>query len=563
MQKSLNILMVEDSENDALLTVLELRRSGYAVTFERVDTAAAMQAALRRGPWDVVISDFAMPRFSGPAALQLLTVSGLDLPFIIVSGAIGEDVAVEAMRSGAHDYLMKGKLARLAPAVERELREAEVRRERRRAEENLLKAHAELEQRVQERTRELALANEKLRGEVAERLRTEAELTLAKGQAETANQAKDQFLAVLSHELRTPLAAVLLTSSLLERRRDLPPDVHADVQAITRDIKLEARIIDDLLDLTRIARGKLQFDFRPTDLHVLIEQAADLCRRGAGAEIQFDLHAGQHFVRGDAGRLQQVLCNLLSNARKFTPPDGRIMVQTANARAGTITVDVIDTGVGIEAEHLPRIFTAFEQGDGDRGRQFGGLGLGLAISRAITDAHGGTISARSAGKGRGATFTLELVTVTPALTPEPGSAASDVTPPQRVLRILIVDDHESTLRAMAKLLYGAGHEVRTATNIERAMHVAEQERFDLLVSDLGLPDGSGFALMRTLHERYGIQGIAVSGYGMEDHLRQSKAAGFAEHLTKPVDSRALEAAVQRVARLNPAPGADGRTPNPP
>lgn len=540
MQRSLGVLIVEDSEDDALLLLRELRRGGYEVTTERVDTAAAMKSALARGRWDVVIADHSMPQFSALAALQVLKESGLDLPFIIVSGAIGEDVAVEAMRGGAHDYLMKDKLARLIPAVDRELREAEVRRQRRQVELDLRRAHDELEQRVKERTLELAQANE--------------ELQRAKVEAETANQAKDQFLGVVSHELRTPLAAVLLTSSLLDKRRDLPSDVHADIETICRNVELEARIIDDLLDLTRIARGKLQFDFQKTDLHRLIRQAAEVCRHGAGAKIQMALSAKRRFVRGDPARLQQVFWNLLSNARKFTPADGQITVRSADARDGKIRVEVVDTGVGIDPESLPRIFAAFEQGNSAQARQLGGLGLGLAICKAIVDAHGGTISAFSAGENRGATFTLELDAVggatqrKPRARPRAAQGSGD-----SGLRILLVEDYPSLLNIMVRLLVDSGHQVQTATDVRSALELAAQEPFDLLISDLRLPDGNGYDLMRILREKHELKGIALSGYGSEDAIRKSQEAGFAEHLTKPVDAEAVEAAIRSVMGSRPAP----------
>jgi signal transduction histidine kinase len=560
VQSILRALIVEDSEDDALLVLRELRRGGYDVVSERVDTPAAMKAALAKEPWDLIIADYAMPQFSGLAALKMLQENGRDLPFIIVSGAIGEDVAVEAMRAGAHDYLIKGNLARLLPAVERELREAEVRRERRQAEEELRRARDELEQRVEERTRELAQANENLRREVVERQRAEAELKLAKEAAEAANTAKDQFLGVLSHELRNPLTAVLLMSSLLEKRRDLPRDVHEDIENIRRDAELEARIIDDLLDVTRIARGKLRFDFQTTDLHLLIRKAADICGFGVGAAIRLRLSAKARFVHGDPVRLQQVFWNLLSNARKFTPVDGRIEVRSSNVGDGKIRVQVIDTGMGIDPEFMPRLFTQFEQASSGRDRQFGGLGLGLTICRAIAEAHGGTISASSEGQGRGATFTLEMRAVVPLKPKAPDRQTCRANPPMRSLRILLVEDHKSTLNATARAIQDWGHVVQTAMSVQSAIQIAERERFDLLLSDLGLPDGSGHDLMRELQGRYGLKGIAISGYGMEGDLRRSKEAGFSEHLTKPVDFTALAAAITRLTGPESAPGAAGPPP---
>jgi signal transduction histidine kinase len=546
VQRPLGVLIVEDSEDDALLVARELRRGGYDVTAERVDTADGMRAALARGGWDAVIADYSLPQFSGLAALQVLKDSGLDLPFILVSGAIGEDVAVEAMRCGAHDYFMKGKLARLAAAVERELREAEVRGRRRQAEEDLRRAHEELEQRVEERTRELARTNDDLRRATAE--------------AKRANQAKDEFLGVLSHELRTPLAHVLLASSSLAKRRDLPADVQAEVQDMRRNIELEARIIDDLLDVTRIARGKLLFKFKTADLHESVRQAADLCGHGAGAKVELRLAAKSHFVHGDAARLQQVFWNLLNNARKFTPPDGHIQVGSSQTPEGRIQVQVSDTGVGIAAQSLERIFAAFEQGSRDTARQFGGLGLGLAICKAIVVAHGGTISAASAGKGHGATFTVQLPvlerTTRPAR-PRPTEEARGAARPG--LRVLVVEDDPSMRRILARVIPDMGYEVQTVGAIEAAVEVVQRERFDIMISDLRLPDGNGCELMRRLRATSDLRAIALSGSGLEEDVRRSLEAGFTEHLTKPIDLETLEAAIQRVVEA----GETGRTPGSP
>ena len=321
MPRLLAVLIVEDCEDDALLIVRELKRGGYEVVFERVDTAAAMQTALSQRNWDIIIADYAMPHFSGLAALKLLKECRQDLPFIIVSGAIGEDVAVEAMRLGAHDYLIKGKLARLVPAVERELRDAEERHQRRRAQEELRAAHAELEKRVAERTAELAQANEKLREEIAERQRIAEELKVA-------NQAKDRFLAVLSHELRTPLTPVLLTASLLERRGDLPPDVIEDVRTIRNETELEARIIDDLLTHPRGAR---QDEVRvPPPRYSSTGPPPSIAAAYEGVKIEMELTAEQPMVVGRFCACSRCssTCSIL---RKFTPADGLITAPVQSA----------------------------------------------------------------------------------------------------------------------------------------------------------------------------------------------------------------------------------------
>ena len=389
----------------------------------------------------------------------------------------------------------------------------------------------------------------------------------ARAEAERANKAKDEFLAVLSHELRTPLTPVLLTTTLLEGAPGLPPELRDDLLTIRRNVELEARLIDDLLDLTRIARGKLQLDLQTTDLHSLIRSAADICHQGDELRLTLELQATRHHVRGDPARLQQVFWNLLSNAHKFTPTGGSITVRSrSTAPDERIRVEVIDTGVGIDPRALPRIFAAFEQGH-EVGRRFGGLGLGLAITKALVDAQGGRITAHSDGPGRGATFVVELPTVR-APTPAPlggtpaqpandlndsaanaraRASASAATPTStRALRILVVEDHEPTRCVMTKLLADLGHLPVSAGGIESALRAVESNPIDLVISDLGLPDGTGHELMRAIRRRFDIRGIALSGYGMEEDLRRSEEAGFAEHLIKPVDLGRLEAAIRRV-----------------
>ena len=363
--------------------------------------------------------------------------------------------------------------------------------------------------------------------------------------AERAGRTKDEFLAVLSHELRTPLTPVLLIVSRLERSLELPESIREDVASIRRSIELEARLIDDLLDVTRISRGKVRYDFQTVELHALVRSAMSICCGDDKLPVSADFAASRTLVHGDPGRLQQVFCNLLNNAWKFTPPGGSVAVHTENADR-FIRVDITDTGPGIDPEVLPRIFEAFEQGDAARARRFGGLGLGLAISKAMVDAHEGRISASSQGHGQGARFRVELPTVSAPLSAGRDPANLPAHPvEQRKLRVLVVEDHPSTLRALAKLLSAMGHEVDGATSVADGLRVAGEGRYDLLVSDLSLPDGTGYDLMRQLRSTLGLRGIALSGYGMEEDIARSREAGFAEHLVKPVDLQTLQAAIGR------------------
>ena len=383
----------------------------------------------------------------------------------------------------------------------------------------------------------------------------------AQAEAEAANRSKDQFLAVLSHELRTPLAPVLTLASALEADRSLPPQLRDDLELIRRNVELEVRLIDDLLDLTRVARGKLVLDVETVDVHAVLRNTVRCCSADElarkGLTLETDLSAACPFVRVDAARLQQVFWNLLNNAIKFTPDGGRVKVSTSNeptapgSAPSRLIIEVSDTGVGIASELLPKVFDAFEQGADQVTRQFGGLGLGLAICKALVDAMGGRVSARSDGPGMGATFRVELEPVespaaADAAPTAPGAADGDgvtkETPDGRSLRILVVDDHVDTSRVMARLLSRVGYHVRTAGTVRAAVDAMRSEPADLVISDLGLPDGHGHDLMRRLRESHdGLKGIALSGYGTDEDVRKSHDAGFASHLTKPTDiDRLLE-----------------------
>ena len=316
---------------------------------------------------------------------------------------------------------------------------------------------------------------------------------------------------------------------------------------IERNVSLQARLIDDLLDLTRITKGKLQLNLEAADVREAINRVVEICRDDIGDKqllLMVDLPPRDFFARADSARLQQVLWNLLKNAIKFTPAGGKITVRAACDDA-RVRVEMTDTGIGIEPDALPRVFNAFEQGHG-AGHRFGGLGLGLSISRALAEAHGGTLDAFSAGRDRGATFVLTMpVAPRPARSPVTPAAPAPAAPAEKKpLRILLVEDHPDTARIMLRLLQGANYDVVWAATIEAALVAVEAQRFDLLVSDLGLPDGSGIDLMRRLRAQYDLKGIALSGYGMEEDVQKSRDAGFVEHLTKPINMHALQRAIE-------------------
>lgn len=381
------------------------------------------------------------------------------------------------------------------------------------------------------------------------------DLSAARDEAERANRAKDDFLAALSHELRTPLNPVLLLAGEGAVNPTLPERVRADFSVIRKNINLEARLIDDLLDLTRIARGKLQLDKLRCDLHAILQDAianvqGDLAEKRTRLTQSFQ--AGAAAVEGDPVRLQQVFWNVLKNAVKFAPAGGQVEVRTRNIGENRIAVQVIDSGIGLMAEEIEHIFDAFSQGEHVYAREsvrYGGLGLGLSISRMLVEMHDGKIRAESDGPGHGATFTVELPSLAPDRPSEP-SAPSDTAPvtfpdgKAARRRVLLVEDHEDTLAAMAFLL-GRKYEVVTASTGKAARARAGEGVFDIVVSDIGLPDEKGYDLMAHLQKTHGLRGIALTGYGMEDDVQRSRDAGFIDHLTKPVEFVTLERALAR------------------
>jgi PAS domain S-box-containing protein len=399
----------------------------------------------------------------------------------------------------------------------------------------------------------------KIARDITEKKRVDTQLREAKEAAEAANQAKDRFLAVLSHELRTPLTPVLLTVSSLLQDEAAPAELRSILEMIHRNVALEARLIDDLLDVMRIARGKMRFHLETVDAHDLIRQTAEICRADVHAgelTLTLDLSAEESHVQADPARLQQVFWNLLKNAVKFTPAGGTIAIRSRNVQPSApgqsgarLIVQVIDSGIGIEPDFLPKVFDAFEQGErSPHDRKYSGLGLGLSISRSVVQALGGQLSVASAGKNRGSTFTLELDSVdVPAPAPAAAKPPVPPLPPASAMKILVVEDDPATLNALSLLLGRLRYRVTKADTIASALKAAAEDDFDLVISDLGLPDGNGYELMNQLRARRSLKGIALSGFGMDDDIRKSREAGFDEHLIKPIDFQTLEAAVQSLS----------------
>jgi PAS domain S-box-containing protein len=390
----------------------------------------------------------------------------------------------------------------------------------------------------------------KVARDIGERKRAEEKLQAAKIAAEKASKAKDDFLAQLSHELRTPLTPALVAASYLAEHEDLLPEFREEVSAIWRNVQLEAHLIDDLLDVTRITRGKIEMHHEAVDVHRLVHTAVQIAQKDIlekQIELAIDLRATDHHIWADAVRIQQVFWNLLNNAVKFTPKGGRITIRSSN-EGGRFVFEISDTGIGIEAERQSRIFEAFDQGELSITRQFGGLGLGLTISKTLLDLHGGSITVQSEGKNRGTTFRVFLDLLREPLVVSTDGADGDTTATSS-LHLLLVDDHADTRLVLSRLLTKCGHEVTTTDSEQGALKLLESGRFDALISDIGLPDGDGYDLVREAKRGQPLSAIALSGFGTEEDVRRSLEAGFDYHLTKPVDLNGLRSLLQKIAKV--------------
>jgi signal transduction histidine kinase len=532
-----HILLLDDDEGLRTLARRILTRAGHRVS--AVAEAESARAIVLHDRPDLLLLDYQLGGAeTGLEFFRRLASETQPIPAILLTGFTDESRVIEALRAGVVDVVPKtgAYLDYMPEAVSRVLEQTRLRQ---------ALAQAEL-----------------LRAREDERERLLASAQAAQQVAEEANRAKDRFLAMLSHELRTPLSPVLATARMLERFVELPDQVRDDIRLIRRNIELEARLIDDLLDLTRVSNGKLLLALEVVDVHETLGEVLQMFRDEIDAKqqrVDFELDANQHHVRADRARLQQMLWNLIRNAAKFTQACGAIILRTRNVSredgAETLEIEVEDNGIGIDPLRLPTLFTAFEQGSATISQQYGGLGLGLAITRALSDAHGGNVAAFSAGAGQGARFTLVLP-VTAARSVTTDSSERPAPAADRPLDVLLIEDHEDTADVMARLLETYGHTVTTAGLLADALAAIERQRFDLVISDLGLPDGSGLDFVRVFRARFTAPAVALTGYGMDDDVRRCIEAGFSVHLTKPVSIQQLEQVLNDAASL-PAAGSAG------
>ena len=413
MKNPIKVLIIEDNQDDAKLEIEELKSGGFNVFFELIETRQALREALSNQSWDCIISDFALPQFSGLDALHELKETGLDIPFILISGTIGEEIAVAAMKAGAHDYIMKDNLTRLVPAFERELKEAKLRNQKRKADEALKASLHDLKIQNEEYHAlniEYSFLNEQLKRTLESIKKMNAELLIAKSKAEESDKLKSAFLANMSHEIRTPLNGIMGFSSLLK-----DPDLSKEkterfLHIIDSSGKQLLNIINDILDISKIEAGQIYITFNDVNINEIVEELHQQFTKEAELKNLSMVLNPDHLdkiivTRTDENRLRQIFCNLLSNAIKFTT-NGKIEFGLT-IKENFIEFYVRDSGIGIAPGDISIIFEPFRKVASTITQLYGGTGLGLAISKALVEKMGGTITLLS-NPGEGSKFVFTI-----------------------------------------------------------------------------------------------------------------------------------------------------------
>lgn len=566
-----DILLVDDHEENLFALEAILAEPAYRLVRAR-SGREALREVLRRD-FALILLDVAMPDLDGyeTAALIRERERSRDTPLIFLTANYGSDVHVfRGYSVGAVDYIFKPFSPEILKSKVAVFVELFTKREAlKRHGEALQRAHDELEDRVRARTQQLASANEALHAEIGERKRIERERLVllereqvARAHAESVNRMKDEFLATLSHELRTPLNAILGWAHLLTSGKADASMTERAIGVIRNNAMAQSQLIEDILDVSRVIGGKLRLSLAPVQLRHVIDAALDSVSPAAAAKgIAIErLLDDVEPVTGDKDRLQQVIWNLLSNAVKFTPRDGRVTVRLGR-RAGDVIISVEDSGIGISPEFLPYVFDRFSQADGSATRRHGGLGLGMAIVRHLVELHGGTVTARSEGENRGATFTALLPirmetadpgdaeAFQPALYEEP---SPDGVPNLAGVGVLVVDEDTDSRQFLCALLDEHGAKVEGAASMDEALETFGRIRPDVLVSDIAMPGQDGYDLIRRVRALSEGEGgrtpaVALTAYVREEDAQAALAAGYHRHLRKPVVVSELIAAVAELA----------------
>jgi signal transduction histidine kinase len=509
----------------------------------------------------VILLDVNMPGMDGLETASLIRRyrRSQRTPIIFVTAYADELQTSRGYELGAVDYI-------LSPVIPEVLRsKVRVFIELDRAHAELASSHQALEQRVAERTSELQESNERLQAEIVERRRVEHEREAAlareqflRAEAEELSRLKDEFLATMSHELRTPLNAIFGWITLLRTRRLDAATEERALETIERNSRAQKRLIEDLLDVSRIVTGKVTLELTMIDPRRIIEVSMETMLPAAQAKgirllAQLDAEVGS--LRGDSARLQQIVCNLLSNAIKFTPMSGRVEVSLAR-HDDQAEITVRDSGQGIKPEFLPYVFDRFRQEDGSISRRHGGLGLGLAIVRHLTELHGGTVAAFSDGEGRGATFTIRVPIRdggAPARMPDTGLEAAGAGPRLAGVHVLVVDDDPGAREVIANILQSFGARVSLAGSGPAALTLLFERKPHVLVADLGMPEMDGYALIeqvRALDPNLGgrVPAVAVTAYASAQDRLRALHAGYQNHIAKPVEPEELAAVITSLAQ---------------
>jgi signal transduction histidine kinase len=514
------LMVVDDEENLRITTAAILEQEGYIV-----DTASSGNEAvalLANADYDLVLTDLHMEAGEGLMVLNEIRRNAPLTISVVLTGFASVESAIAALQEGAYDYLVKPcDIETMKHTIRRGVEHRRLMLAEQKARADLEQLNQDLEMRITERTAELT----RLNFELAE-----------------ANRAKDVFLATLSHELRTPLTPVVGWIKLLRSGNLDSKSIAQALDAIERNAWLQARLIDDLLDTSRIATGKLQFEPRPTDLNSAVKAALETILATAASrniDLSIDLSPATLVVMGEPVRLQQIAWNLVSNAIKFTDPGGKVTVKTESKDAVARLV-VSDTGVGISPDFLPHVFDRFRQADGSTSRRHGGLGLGLAIADALAKMHGGRLEAYSEGVGQGSSFSFEIglvhaQTVAAETTKAKSRSLKD-------LNVLVVEDSEDTLTLLGAMFSREGAQVMQASSAGEALDAASSRPPDVIISDIGMPDVDGYVFLQQLKQIPGLDGvpaIAISGYASDEDRRKALSVGYLALMPKPLDIDAL------------------------